>query len=68
MMTIEKAAELVSRATGDDKIVLFLHFEGLLNPHPEKINGQWNDAAADWQAMFAGLCGFGIAKNASVNP
>lgn len=63
-MTIEKAAELVNRATGNDKYELFAHFEELLNPNPPKIGNQWNDKAADWQEMFAKLCGFQVAKNA----
>ncbi len=65
-MTVEKASELVKNARTEDKPDLFSHFEQLLNPHPPKINGVWNDASADWQEMFAIMCGFGIAKNAIV--
>lgn len=61
-MTIEKAAELVKNAREDDRPELFSHFDEILNPHPAKIGGEWNDRAADWQEMFAAMCGFGIAK------
>lgn len=61
-MTIEKASELVKNARRDDRPELFSHFDEILNPHPVKIGGEWNDRAADWQEMFAVMCGFGIAK------
>ena len=64
-MTIEKAAEFVNRATVDDRPELFCHFEELLNPHPSKIKGEYNEKAADWQEMFAAMCGFGIARGAT---
>lgn len=63
-MTIEKAAEIVAKSKGEEKIELFSHFEELLNPHPPKIGGEWNDKAAAWQRMFAIMCGFGVAMDA----
>jgi hypothetical protein len=63
-MTIEMASDLVLRSNhNDERIALYCKFEEELNPHPVKINGEWNKKAQDWQEMFASLCGFGIAKN-----
>lgn len=62
-MTVERASELVKASLGNTKIDLFCHFEQHLNPHPPKLNGQWNDAYMNWQQMFAEMCGFLIATN-----
>lgn len=60
-MTIEKAAELVSKLTGSDKVELFCHFEELLNPFDPQ-----SEESGDWCCMFAEMCGYGIARNVSV--
>lgn len=66
-MTIEKAAELVCKLTGKDKIDLFCHFEELLNPYPPKnADGSWNRKFEDWQITFANMCGFGSAYDAKL--
>ena len=62
-MTIERISEILSKLDGMDRIDLFCHFEQLLNPHPVQVDGVWNEKAANWQEMFAQMCGYGIAKN-----
>lgn len=58
MLTLERASEIVQKindfyAAAD----LFTYFEEILNPHsPELEEGR------QWQAMFAGLCGFGVVS------
>ncbi len=59
-MTVERASELVKALTGDEKIDLFCHFEAELNPFCPKTQ---EDKCAEWQEMFALMCGFGIATN-----
>jgi hypothetical protein len=66
MLTLEKASEIVSKLKGIEKIELFCHFEEILNPFPPVLkDGSWNPQAAQWQEMFAEMCDFGIAKNAT---
>jgi hypothetical protein len=63
-MTIEMASDLVLRSNDvDERFDLYCKFEEELNPHPIKINGEWNEKSVEWQKMFASLCGFGIATN-----
>lgn len=62
-MTIEKAAEIVSKMTDRQaRIELFCHFEENLNPHPPKTADGWSEASFKWQKMFAKMCGFGTAQ------
>jgi hypothetical protein len=64
-MTLEKAADLVKNAsTSDDRIALYCHFEETLNPHqPKNQDNSWNERCANWQSMFAEMCGFALATN-----
>lgn len=63
-MTMERASEIVARLVSckemDLAIELFCRFEETLNPHDPK-----SDRGANWQEMFAGMCGFEVARKAT---
>ena len=59
---MEKAAEIVAAISDrDKKMEAFCYFEDELNPHAPE-----SDESADWQCLFAEMCGYIVPRCASV--
>ena len=70
MITIDQAAKIVKdlNNSGNTELAmdLFAFFEERLNPHPAKINNEWNDDSVIWISNFAAACGYLIARNVAI--
>ena len=61
-MTMERASEIIkSHHDSDMRIDLFCHFENILNPFDPL-----SEQGAEWQKMFAVMCGYGLAINVEI--
>lgn len=70
MITIDQAAKIVKdlNDSGNTELAmdLFAFFEERLNPHPAKINNEWNDDSVIWLSNFVAACGYITAKNVAI--